>query len=171
MPRNNNARITSGVMAGLLATALATHAHPVHATFSEAVWNPKTKSIEVALRIRSVDLEKALSRGRMKVVDLKKSSGVDTLIRAYLGKTFTLTLPDKKILKPKWSDKDVGLINTWLYFEFPLQEGQLPGNCAISNTVCFNEFKGQRNVIEFREGTSRRILSFTGEKKTLALGR
>jgi hypothetical protein len=170
MPRNNNARITSGVMAGLLAAALAAHAHPVHATFSEAVWNPKSKSIELALRIRSVDLEKTLSKGQVKAVDLKKSSGVDSLIRAYLERNFTLTLPDKKILKPKWSGKEVGLINTWLYFEFPLGKGQLPGNCSISNTVFFNEFKGQKNIIEFRVKSSRKILSFTGDQRTQALG-
>lgn len=171
IPRNTNARITSGVIAGLLVTVLAASAHPVHATFAEAVWNPKTNSIEVALRIRSVDLEKTLSTGRVKAIDLKKSSGVDSLIQAYLDKTFTLTLPDKKILKPKWSDKEVGLINTWLYFEFPLKGDQLPGNCSISNTVFFNEFKGQRNVIEFRQGTSRKILSFAGENRIHALGR
>lgn len=170
MPGNNNTRIASGVMAGLLAATLTAHAHPVHATFSEAAWNPTTKSIEVALRIRSVDLEKTLSKGRTKAVDLKKSSGVDALIRAYLERNFTLALPDKKILKPKWSDKEVGLINTWLYFEFPLGKGQLPGNCSISNTVFFNEFKGQKNVIEFREGASRKILSFSSDQKIQALG-
>ena len=171
MLRNNHARIASAIMAGLLAAASASHAHPVHATFSEAAWNPKTKSIEVALRIRSVDLEKTLSKGRSKAIDLKKSSGVDSLIRAYLEGNFTLTLPDKKIIRPKWSDKEVGLINTWLYFEFPLEKGQLPASCSMSNTVFFNAFKGQKNVTEFRVGASRKILTFTGDQRTQALGK
>ncbi|MCP4846401.1 MAG: hypothetical protein GY899_00445 [Verrucomicrobiaceae bacterium] len=170
MPRNNNAWIVSGIMAGLLAASSISRAHPVHATFSEAAWNPITKSIEVALRIRSVDLEKTLSKGRAKAVDLKKSQDVDSLIRAYLEGNFTLTLPDKKILKPKWSDKEVGLINTWLYFEFPLEKGQLPANCSMSNTVFFNDFKGQKNVTEFRVESSRKILTFTSDQKTQPLG-
>jgi hypothetical protein len=170
MLRNNNARTASWVIGGLLAAALAAHAHPVHATFSEARWNPLTKSIEVALRVRCVDLEKTLSKGRKKTVTLKKSSDVDAIIQAYLDKNFTLTRPDNSILKPKWSDKEVGLINTWLYFEFPLGKGLSPGNCSISNTVFFNDFKGQKNVIEYRDGTSRKILSFTGEQRTRALG-
>ena len=170
MPRNNHAWMSSGILAGLLVTAVTARAHPVHATFSEARWNPKSKSIEVALRVRCVDLEKTLSRGRIKAIDLKKSSGVDSLIQTYLEKTFTLTLPDKKILKPKWSDKEIGLINTWLYFEFPLGNGLSPGNCSISNTVFFNDFKEQKNVIEYREGTSRKILSFTSEQRTRSLG-
>ena len=170
MSRNSNARMLSGIITGLLATAVTARAHPVHATFSEAKWNPLTKSIEVALRVRCVDLEKTLSKGRKKTLNLKKSSDIDTVIQAYLDKNFTLTLPDNSILKPKWSDKELGLINIWLYFEFPLGNGLSPGNCSISNTVFFNDFKGQKNVIEYREGTSRKVLSFTGEKPTLALG-
>ena len=60
-------------------------------------------------------------------------------------------------------------INAWLYFEFPLGDGLSPGDCSISNTVFFNDFKGQKNVIEYREETSRKILSFTGEQRTRAL--
>ena len=169
MPSNNHAWMLSGIIAGLLATAVTARAHPVHATFSEARWNAGTKSIEVALRVRCVDLEKTLSKGRKKTVTLKKSSDIDTLIQAYLDKNFTLTLPDNSILKPKWSDKEVGLINAWLYFEFPLGNGLSPGNCSISNTVFFNDFKGQKNVIEYREGTSRKILTFTSEQQTCSL--
>ena len=124
----------------------------------------------MALRVRCVDLEKTLSKGRKETVTLKKSSDIDTLIQAYLNKNFTLTLPDNSILKPKWSDKEVGLINAWLYFEFPLGNGLSPGNCSISNTVFFNDFKGQKNVIEYREGKSRKVLSFTSEQRTHSLG-
>lgn len=171
MPENNNARILSGVITGLLATAVTAHGHPVHATFAEATWNPRTRSIEVALRVRCVDLEKTLSKEHGKAVNLKKSSGVDTVIRACLDKNFTLALPDGSILKPKWSSKEVGLVNTWLYFKFPLGKGLLPGSCSISNTVFFNDFKEQKNIIEYRDGTSRKILSFSGDQRTHALGR
>jgi hypothetical protein len=159
------------IIASLLFLALPAAAHPVHATFSEAVWNPKTRSIEVALRIRSVDLEKTLSQGQSKAVDLKKTSGVDARIQTYLEKTFTLSLPDKKQLKPKWSGKEVGLVNTWLYFEFPLTHGLLPEKCSINNTVFFNAFEGQRNVIEFRKDNTRKILTFSGQIRTHSLGK
>ena len=33
--------------------------------------------------------------------------GVDELISSYLGKNFTLTLPDDKTLTPKWADKEL----------------------------------------------------------------
>ena len=56
MTSSHRRMIISGIIACLLLAALPTRAHPVHATFSEAVWNPKTRSIEGALTIRSVDL-------------------------------------------------------------------------------------------------------------------
>ena len=48
-------------------------AHPVHATFAEAVWNPKTHSIEIALRVRVVDLESALSKGLKTRIDIENT--------------------------------------------------------------------------------------------------
>lgn len=150
----------------LVATA---GAHPVHATFAEAVWNPKTKSVEVALRVRGLDLEEALSKGREKRVDLDKTEGIDRLIGAYLDKNFTVAHPDGTVLKPKWSDKEVGIKNTWLYFEFPFGEGKTPKGCKIRNTVFFDDLDGQKNVIEYRAGQAKRILEFEGKVREIAI--
>lgn len=144
-------------------------AHPVHATFAEAVWNPKTRSIECALRVRGVDLEAALSKGLEKKVDLDKTEDIDALIGAYLERHFNVVTADGKTLKPRWSDKEVGLTNTWLYFDFPLAEGVVPQDCKLVDTVFFDDLDGQRNVVEFREGREKRILAFEGDVRELAL--
>lgn len=144
-------------------------AHPVHATFAEAVWNPKTHAIEVALRVRGLDLEDALSKGREKRVDLDKTEGVDALIRSYLDKKFTLKRPDGSVLKPDWSDKDVGLTNTWIYFSFPLGTEGKPAGCKLTNTLFFDDLEGQQNVVEFREGRAKRILAFEVERREITL--
>ena len=152
-----------------IALIAGTKAHPVHATFAEAVWNPKTHAIEVALRVRGLDLEDALSKGREKRVDLDKTEGVDALIRSYLDKKFTLKRPDGSVLKPLWSDKEVGLTNTWLYFSFPLKETASPAGCKLSNTLFFDDLEGQQNVVEYREGRGKRILSFSGDKREITI--
>ena len=145
-------------------------AHPVHATFAEAVWNPKTRSVEVALRVRGLDLETALAKACGSPVDLDKTENVDGMISEYLCKTFTVAMPDGSTLMPKWSTKDVGLRNTWLYFEFPLGESVLPTECQVTNTIFFDDLEGQQNVIEYREGLKKRILAFQGDTRQMALG-
>ena len=64
----------------LASVAHLAFAHPVHATFAEAVWNPKARSIEVALRVRGIDLEEALSKGLKLKVDLEKTKHIDKTI-------------------------------------------------------------------------------------------
>lgn len=163
MPPRKNSILA--LLALLLAWAPSLCAHPVHATFAEAVWNPKTRSIEVALRVRGIDLESALSKGREKKVDLDKTEGIDALIGAYLNKNFHVKLPDGTVLEPKWSDKDAGITNCWLYFEFPLPDAVEPQQCTVLNSTFFDDLDGQKNVIEYRQAKTKRILSFEGETR------
>ena len=53
------------------------HGHPVHATFAEAQWNPKTFELELSLRVRGIDLESAISKTTNQKVDLEKSKNID----------------------------------------------------------------------------------------------
>ncbi len=140
-------------------------AHPVHATFSEAVWNPETHSIEVALRVRVVDLESALSKGLKTRIDLEKTKHVEKNICSYLNQNFNILLPTGKTLIPKWLDKEVGITNAWMYFEFILGSKTKPNQCKIQNTIFFNDLEGQKNVIEYKEGKHKKIFSFEKDTK------
>ncbi|HAA87973.1 MAG: hypothetical protein CMO73_00435 [Verrucomicrobiales bacterium] len=144
-------------------------AHPVHATFAEAVWNPKTQSIEIALRVRVVDLESALSKKIDKQIDIENTEGVEKDICSYLNKNFYITLPTGKKIIPKWLDKEVGITNAWLYFEFILGAETMPKQCKIQNSIFFDDLEGQKNVIEYREGKKKGIFSFNKDTKTRSL--
>jgi hypothetical protein len=157
------------ILAISLAFIPSAMAHPVHATFAEAVWNPKTHSVEVALRVRGVDLESALSVGREKRVDLDKTTEVDALIGAYLKKHIRFVGTDGKAVKLKWSDKDVGVTNTWLYFEFPLPADAKPAGGKVSNTIFFDDLDGQKNVVEYRNGKLKQILAFEGKVREITV--
>ncbi|MDE0569282.1 MAG: hypothetical protein OSB44_01280 [Verrucomicrobiales bacterium] len=153
----------------LVYSIIPAKAHPVHATFAEAVWNPKKNSIEVALRVRVVDLESALSKGLKKIIDLKKTENVEKHICSYLNHNFHIILPTGKKLIPKWSDKEVGITNAWIYFDFLLGSKIKPNQCKIKNTIFCNDLEGQKNVIEYREGKHKEIFSFKNDTKIRAL--
>lgn len=140
------------------------YGHPVHATFAEAQWNSKTQSIEVSLRLRGVDLESAISDQIKGKVDLEKSKNIDQLIEDYLSKNFYVILPTGKNIYANYSDKEIGITNTWIFFSFQIGEKQEPHLCKIRNTIFFDDLDGQKNVIEYRIGKHKKILSF--EEKT-----
>ena len=140
-------------------------AHPVHATFAEAVWNPKTHSIEIALRVRVVDLESALSKGLKTRIDIENTEAVEKYICSYLNNNFYIILPTGKKLIPKWLDKEVGITNAWMYFEFILGSKIKPNQCKIHNSIFFNDIEGQKNIIEYREDKYKEIFSFKKDTK------
>lgn len=145
------------------------YGHPVHATFAEAQWNPKTQSIEVSLRLRGVDLESAISDQIKGKVDLEKSKNINQLIEGYLSKNFYVVLPSGKNVYASYSDKEIGITNTWIFFSFKIGEKQEPHLCKIRNTIFFDDLDGQKNVIEYRVGDRKKILSFEGNNREVSL--
>jgi hypothetical protein len=145
------------------------YGHPVHATFAEAQWNSKNQSIEVSLRLRGVDLESAISDQIKGKVDLEKSKNIDQLIEGYLSKNFYVILPTGKNVYASYSDKEIGITNTWIFFSFKIGEKQEPHLCKIRNTIFFDDLDGQKNVIEYRVGDHKKILSFEGKTRQVSL--
>ena len=69
----NKGRVFLFLVYSSLCLICSTHGHPVHATFAEAQWNPKTFELELSLRVRGIDLESAISKTTNQKVDLEKS--------------------------------------------------------------------------------------------------
>ena len=61
-------------------------------------------------------------------------------------------------------DKDVGITNTWVFFSFKVGGDQNIESFKIRNTIFFDDLEGQKNVIEYRMGKFKKIISF--EEKT-----
>ena len=138
----------------------STHGHPVHATFAEAQWNPKTFELELSLRVRGIDLESAISKTTNQKVDLEKSKDIDQLIEGYLAKNLYILSPTKEKVFANYLDKDVGITNTWVFFSFGLEKDQVIQQYKIINTIFFDDLEGQKNVIEYRMGKLKKIISF-----------
>ena len=143
-----------------LCLSYSAHGHPVHATFAEAQWNPKTFELELSLRVRGIDLESAISKTTNQKVDLEKSKNIDQLIEGYLAKNLYILSPTKEKVFANYLDKDVGITNTWVFFSFTLKKDQAIQHCKIINTIFFDDLEGQKNVIEYRKGKLKKIISF-----------
>lgn len=138
------------VLLGLLHCPLAV-AHPAHETNAELVWNASSKSLEVALKLRGVDLEAALTTGDAKRVDLESTENVDGQIERYLSLRFKVQAPDGSYAPLQYAGKDVTPREVWLYFQFPLN-AESPIGYSVTNQVLLETLENQKNRVAFRSG-------------------
>ena len=80
-----------------------------------------------------------------------------------------MVLPSGKNVYASYSDKEIGITNTWIFFSFKIGEKQKPHLCKIRNTIFFDDLDGQKNVIEYRVGDCKKILSFEGKNREISL--
>ena len=149
----------------MLLVAAPTYAHPAHETNAEMVWNAKTKSLEVALQLRGIDLEAALTKKGAKKVDLDSTPDVDARIREYIANTFTVRSQTGKPIRSKYAGKMIEEQRVWLYFEFPLGT-ETPVGATVTNRFLFGTLENQTNKISLRVGDMRASLTFDKERPT-----
>ena len=155
------------VLAWISAAPDFVHAHPFHVTIAEAEHNVSAKTLEVALRVNSVDLEAILSKRTNRKVDLDETKDVDAMIVSYLNEAFRIETAAKAPVKLKWVGKETEVKTAWLYFEFPVADG-IDG-LRVSDRVFFELEPDQTNTINLKRGKDRASLRFTRQTPALNL--
>ena len=143
-------------------------AHPAHETNAEMVWNSKTKSLEVALQMRGIDLEAALTKEGAKKVDLDTTPEVDDRIRQYIETVFTVQTKAGQPVRSKYAGKKIEERTVWLYFEFPLGS-ETPFGSAVTNRFLFGVLENQTNKVALRVGDLRDSMTFDKQHPTRKL--
>lgn len=153
--------------AGLLLAIPCVDAHPNHDAVAEADWNPKTTSLEVALRLNASQLEKTLSKELGQAIDLEKPEA-QKLLKAFAARSVTLKDSAGKVVAQKWVGAEIRVRSAWLYFEFPLKSKSVIG-CELSNTVFFDVFDDQKNTVALKlaENTQRTFLRFSKDSPSV----
>ncbi|MFN0056844.1 MAG: DUF6702 family protein [Planctomycetota bacterium] len=127
--------------------------HPYHVSIAEAEYNPTTASLEVALRVFPIDLERALLVRTGRRLDLDLHADVDRLLADYLRAVFVVTLPSGSLARLAWIGKEVGPSEAWLYFEFSVPSGM--AGVRIDNQIFFELELDQINTINLRVDATR----------------
>jgi hypothetical protein len=148
----------------LLSLSATLNPHPYHVTIAEAELNTKTKKLEVALKLRPEDLERALSARLQKKINIEKHPKIDALITAYLQSCLTFKDKKGKAQKLSWVGKELNLKSLWLYFEIPMPNGLQA--LKIENKLLFKVLPDQLNTMNFKDGKTRCSLTFSRKHKT-----
>lgn len=139
-------------------------AHPFHVSIAEAEWNQETAKLEVALRLKPMDLEQAVRQVSGERIRLEDSKRCDPLIERYLRERIRIDVQGKPA-PLTWVGKEVSVKEAWVYFEIKLPDG--PEGLRFTNQLLFDVQKDQVNTVNLRWKSHRKSLRFTREKPTV----
>ena len=134
------------------------HAHPYHVTFGEMRLNPRTWSLEIALKASPEDLEEALRRTAGTRDSLERFPDRDAVIIRYLRTHLRFARDDGPDLPLRWVGFELVRRDAWIYLEVPLPSRQR--QLEIHNTLFFELEDGQANTLEVSVPGRRETLTF-----------
>lgn len=152
------ARCWGGIalIASLLAIALAgvrtAVAHDLHSTVTELTYAPETKAVRVSIRLFADDFDRAVERMRAQGVE------GDPVLR-YLGASFRLKQRGGDWVPLQWCGARRAGDLYWITLRGTAPNGLQGG--AIWNSLLFELFEDQVNIVQVRNGGSRRSMVFT----------
>ncbi len=130
--------------------------HPVHATLSEVEWNEKTKRLEVAVRLDSLDeqwLEKQYGIGR------KESKWATEYVSRRIRVTELPKPPDRDNCRYHWIGRQQDGAHVWWYFEIETPGGEPP--TWIEQRVLFEREDDYTNRLVILNADPKRSLTLT----------
>lgn len=143
-------------------------AHPIYISLLEMRPNPRSGTVECAMRIFSDDLELAVKQWSSQTGDPSRNYGKQ--IWPYIRSHFHC--PSKK------DSAELHLIGLegdpdaqWVYFEIRFSDRKLPDKLELQWTTLLHDFPGQRNMLHLEKvsGTSTYIFESGNSRQTIDL--
>lgn len=140
----------------VISLAGATIAHTFHASLTEVELNAKTRRIELAMRLFTTDLERALSDGGAPL-DIDTTKDVDARIERYLQAKLLLKDAHGSVVKLQMIGKESDAHTTWVYLEAPYDDA---AKLTLYNGVFLELFDDQVNSVNIKREVRRGTLTF-----------
>lgn len=139
--------------------------HDFHTSLTEINYNPKTKSLEMTIRVFTDDLELALTTiNNGKAVKIKPEDfSTDALTLKYLRKHLAFVSPNKDVVAYDFIGKEVELDATWLYVEVPAATNFQ--GYSIFNSIMTELFDDQTNLLNLIYPDKKKSFVFDNKTK------
>ncbi|MCC6600232.1 MAG: hypothetical protein IT223_06120 [Crocinitomicaceae bacterium] len=147
----------------------ATHKFYVSNTIVE--WNTRTNNVEITCKMFTDDFERALMKNTntpLKLGDEAELPGTNEKVVEYITEHFKLQMDDRPVML-SYIGKETEADLTYIYFEFtPPPSWNV---ISIENTLLFDLFPEQKNIVDLRTPTWSKSLFLTKEKSKEILSR
>lgn len=144
--------------------AVPAAAHDFHTSITDVAYNPRTKTLEVALKVFTDDLESALSKfTKSKVVYDSRSEKQRQQLASYLKQHLSFEVTKDKPLPYKVLGSEAETDAVWIYVEVPVRNASLE-ELYVKNSVLTELFADQMNIVNFNyNGTTKSTLLQRGD--------
>jgi hypothetical protein len=142
--------------------------HEYYVSVATAEYNAKDGVLEVGLKVFTDDLERTINQNtaqQLKLSDAKQSTAADDFLAEYLEQRFVLTKAGK-LLELIYVGKEVGLDETWLYFQIAMPAS---GTFWLKHAVLMDAFPSQVNIVHFEVNGKKQSQYFTADKPQIEL--
>lgn len=141
--------------------------HPFYLSVTELKYNDKNKSLEVACKMFTNDLEGALKKTTGKKIDIvnpKDKKEVEKALFDYINKRLSINLNGKlKTLKFIGYEKEEDVI--WTYME--IEKCEKPKQVNITTSLLYDFLKDQINLVSVESGTYKQSSKVSNPDKEL----
>ncbi len=150
----------------LLLASLTVWAHTYHASILEVRYNPAKQQLELALKVFTDDLEKALSVGQPTPISLDQAPKplVTQLATALLRKSLVFSAKSGEILPVQLLGLQKERDAHWLYCTVPVA-GPLTG-FSLRHTLLLDQFPDQMNIVNLEAGGKKQSQLFRDGEET-----
>ncbi|WP_018477106.1 DUF6702 family protein [Pontibacter roseus] len=122
------------------------NAHDYHASITDVRFNPRSQSLEVAVKVFTDDLEAALSRRFKTKVSYNKAEQVQQYVKEYLTNSLVFELTPGKPLPANFVGTEQEADVVWVYLEVPVKQEAL-SHLYVRNVVLQELFNDQMNIV------------------------
>ncbi len=150
----------------LVLISLCLPRHDFHVSIAQVDY--KDQEMQCTLRLFREDLENQLEKDlsySLKLGEPDEHPSADSLVADYISREFNLKIGPKS-LKQNYLGKEVEVEMIYLYFFYPCPEK--PAELVVRNSVFFDSFDDQSNIVNVRIGDELRsayLTSAESEKK------
>lgn len=157
-------RILTLLLAFFALVTIPATAHDFHTSITDIAYNPRTKSLQVALKVFTDDLEKALTRTtKGKVVYDSHSEKQQQQLANYIRQNLKFEVTKGKPLEYKVLGSEAETDAVWIYIEVPVQASSLQ-QLYVKNSVLTDMYADQMNIVNFKyKGETESVLLQRGE--------
>lgn len=153
----------------LLLFILAFSSHKYYLSLTQIEYNKDHKSLEVIINVFMDDVELAINNEYdvdMRLTTKEELKGVDEYFKKYLRNNLKFFINNKAV-QYNFIGKEYEGDLVYFYLEIELKEDPL--SLKVINTLLFDYFEQQQNVIKFKNGSKRqsKILSIDTNKALL----
>jgi hypothetical protein len=155
----NTKNILFKVLVSVFAMSVSGNAfHTFHTSLTRMDYNEKEKLIEITIQLFTHDLVPVLEKKAGSAIDLEKDADNDNILLDYLDENFILNRNGVSIGKLAWVGKETKVDRVYVYVEIPY-EGSFE-NLELKNSIFFESFPAQTNLVTFHFGDSKADLVF-----------